>query len=164
MQKAFLFISLLFISSNAGAWASEGSNDIASEIQKSGNMKYFADSIKHTGLTQLLHSNGPLTVFVPADKAFDKLPLNKWIGLWDDKKKLKQVLSYGVVQGEFARKELTGSSLPTVEGKPLIMKGEGSKIFVGSARVMKSDIKCSNGISHIVDRLLVPPDTVSSSH
>jgi len=132
--------------------------DIATVLKNSGQFQYLYDSLKHSGhLEELLHAKGPFTLFAAQDKTFDKLGLSTWVGLWSDQRRLKQIISYGIVKGRFDARNLPANKeLLTLEGHSLRVEQRDNKLFVGNARIRK-DIKCSNGVIHIVDRLLAPP-------
>ncbi|MDQ6842733.1 MAG: fasciclin domain-containing protein [Bacteroidota bacterium] len=128
-------------------------------------------AVKAAGLVETLSSAGPFTVFAPTNKAFDALPYGTVETLLkpENKAKLTSVLTYHVVSGKLNSWELmkmikagNGSAmLTTVQGEKLIIKSNGNTIMVtdengGTARVTIADVNQSNGVIHVVDKVLLP--------
>ncbi|MGL1260157.1 fasciclin domain-containing protein, partial [Vibrio parahaemolyticus] len=87
-------------------------------------------------LEKVLQTRGPFTVFAAEDKAFDKMGLSSWVAIWDDQRRLRQIMSYNIVKGEFDQNALTAKhELPTMEGHDLRLDVRNNKIFIGKARV-----------------------------
>lgn len=164
-EKLIPLLCGVILCSVSGANAADNSGqDIMSTIKKSGDLKYMNDTLKHVNLDTALTGPGPYTVFAPSDNTFDKMGLSTWTGLWGDVKKLKRIVSYGIVRGDYNKDALTsGKSLPTLEGHALPIAQRDNKIYASDKRVKKFDIKCSNGVIHIVDGLLKPPAATASS-
>ena len=109
-------------------------------------------------LDQTLKNNGPFTLFAPTDKAFSKMPDDDRMSLWANKKKLKQVLQYHVVQDKVTGAMLKKSSaLKTMEGHSLSVSSSGNDIYVDKATVQITDLPCSNGVIHVIDQVIMPP-------
>jgi uncharacterized surface protein with fasciclin (FAS1) repeats len=129
-------------------------NDIVETAKKDGSFKNLSNGLSSTGLSKTLKSKGPFTVFAPNDEAFAKLPKEKKEALLSD----PNVLKYHVVKGIVPSSDLAQKrSVTTVQGESLMVdtKGDGV-IVVDGAIVTKPDIKCSNGVIHVVDFVLVP--------
>jgi uncharacterized surface protein with fasciclin (FAS1) repeats len=123
-----------------------------------GQFKTLANLLTRTGLVKTLQRPGPYTVFAPTDAAFSKLPKKTLNALLGDKAKLKAVLLYHVVPGKVTAADVVKlSSATTVGGKRVRIRVAGSKVFVNGARVTKPDVVASNGVIHVIDRVLVPP-------
>lgn len=142
--------------------ASAGAKDIADTIAAAPELSAFHSAITEAGLIDLLRSNGPLTVFVPTNEAFARLPAGTMAALLKPERKIQliKLLKYHIVPaqiptGEIARKEYTVKSLAE---KELLLDGdepdEGIKINKG--KVVKPDIKADNGVIHYVDRVMLP--------
>jgi transforming growth factor-beta-induced protein len=130
-------------------------NDIVNTAMKDGSFKQLSNALCCAGLTGTLHGKGPFTVFAPTDEALGKLPKDKKEALLKD----PQVLKYHVVKGNVSAADLAQKrSLATVQGESLMVdqKDGGTVIIVDGAVVTKPDIKCSNGVIHVVDFILVP--------
>jgi uncharacterized surface protein with fasciclin (FAS1) repeats len=123
-----------------------------------GQFKTLATLLTRAGLVGTLQKPGPYTVFAPTDAAFKKVPKATLNALLRDKAKLRAVLLYHVVAGEVSAAEVVRlRSTKTVSGKNLRIRVSGSSVFVNSAKVTKADVAASNGVIHVVNRVLIPP-------
>jgi uncharacterized surface protein with fasciclin (FAS1) repeats len=123
-----------------------------------GQFKTLATLLTRAGLVGALQQPGPYTVFAPTDAAFAKVPKATLKMLLADKAKLKAVLLYHVVRGKVtAAKVAMLSSAKTLNGQAVRIRAAGPKVSVNNARVLKADVMASNGVFHVVDRVLVPP-------
>ena len=113
--------------------------------------------LKRAGLVSTLQKPGPYTVFAPTDAAFKKVPKATLNALLQDKAKLKAVLLYHVLAGKLtATKVVKLRSAKTLNGASVQFRVAGSKVFVNTARVTKTDIMASNGVIHVINRVLIP--------
>jgi len=135
---------------------SPGGKDIVDTAVAAGKFKTLVAAVKAAGLVDSLKAEGPLTVFAPTDEAFAKLPEGTVEELLqaENHVKLIEVLSYHVVQGKLM---LSTQSLETLQGQSLTIKAPDS-FEVNGANVITSDIEASNGVIHIIDSVLLPPD------
>jgi uncharacterized surface protein with fasciclin (FAS1) repeats len=128
-------------------------------------------AVKAAGLVPTLESKGPFTVFAPTNKAFDALPAGTVGTLLkpENKAKLTSILTYHVVPGKLSSmdlmkmiKEQNGkATLKTVEGENLYITMNGKKLMVtdengNSARVTIADVNQSNGVIHVINKVLLP--------
>ena len=114
--------------------------------------------LKRAGLVSTLEKAGPYTVFAPTDAAFKKVPKATINALLQDRATLKAVLLYHVVAGKVpAVKVVKLRSAKTANGASVRIRVSGSNVFVNGAKVTKPDVKASNGVIHIVNRVLIPP-------
>ena len=122
-----------------------------------GSFKTLASLLKKAGLVGTLQGKGPFTVFAPTDAAFAKVPKATLAALAKDKAKLRSVLLYHVVKGNVpAAKVVTLRSAKTLNGKAVSIRVNGGKVSVGGARVTTADVKASNGVIHVVNKVLIP--------
>ncbi|MBX3152886.1 fasciclin domain-containing protein [Candidatus Obscuribacterales bacterium] len=130
-------------------------NDIVETAKKDGSFKNLSEGLSSTGLSKTLKSKGPFTVFAPNDEAFGKLPKDKREALLKDPNVLKYHVVKGIVPADALKEK---RSVATVQGESLMVdtKNDGEVIVVDGAIVTKPDIKCSNGVIHVVDFVLVP--------
>ncbi len=119
-------------------------------------------ALQAAGLMETLKGNGPFTVFAPNDAAFARLPK----GMLDDllkpenKARLASILTYHVMPGKFTAAEVEKmKQLDTVNGDQLIFTVSGNIKAVDNAKVLQTDIACSNGLIHIIDTPVIPPTT-----
>jgi uncharacterized surface protein with fasciclin (FAS1) repeats len=116
-------------------------------------------ALKAAQLDGNLSGPGPFTVFAPTDDAFRKLPAGTVDSLLKDPQgQLKQILLYHVVNRELMAADVMRlGSINTLQGQSLLIGGSSSLITVnGGAKVITTDIVCSNGVIHIVDTVLIP--------
>ena len=122
-----------------------------------GSFKTLASLLKKAGLVGTLQGKGPFTVFAPTDAAFAKLPKATLAALAKNKAKLRSVLLYHVVKGDVsAAKVVTLRSAKTLNGKAVSIRVNGGNVLVGGARVTTADVKASNGVIHVVNKVLIP--------
>jgi uncharacterized surface protein with fasciclin (FAS1) repeats len=95
-------------------------------------------------------------VFAPNDAAFKKLKQEDLAALLKDKAKLKSVLTYHVISGSIASKDVHGGDIKTVEGNPLVAEVKGNGVTINGARVVQADIAASNGMIHVIDTVVMP--------
>ena len=145
------------------ALASTGSattqqRSIAQTAAASGQFSTLTTLLKKAGLVSTLGRPGPYTVFAPTNAAFAKVPKQTVDALLADKAKLRAVLLYHVVPGKVtAAKVVKLSSAKTANGERVRIRVKGSTVYVNGARVTKADVMATNGVIHVVDRVLVPP-------
>jgi transforming growth factor-beta-induced protein len=122
-----------------------------------GSFKTLASLLKKAGLVGTLQGKGPFTVFAPTDAAFAKVPKATLAALAKNKAKLRSVLLYHVVKGNVpAAKVVKLRSAKTLNGKPVSIRVTGKNVSVGGARVTTADVKASNGVIHVINRVLIP--------
>jgi uncharacterized surface protein with fasciclin (FAS1) repeats len=122
-----------------------------------GEFKTLVSLVKKAGLASTLSGKGPFTVFAPTDAAFAKVPKSTLDALAKDKAKLKAVLLYHVASGKVtASKVVKLSSVKTLQGQSAKIRVSGGKVFVGGARVTTPDVMTSNGVIHIINKVLIP--------
>jgi uncharacterized surface protein with fasciclin (FAS1) repeats len=135
-----------------------GSRDIVQTAVAAGQFKTLARLLTRAGLVGALEKPGPYTVFAPTDAAFAKVPEKTLDSLLADKAKLRAVLLYHVVAGKVTAADVVKlSSARTLDGKKVRIRVAGSKVFVNSSRVIKPNVMATNGVIHVVDRVLIPP-------
>lgn len=131
--------------------------DIIETASAAGSFTTLAKAIEAAGLTETLKGEGPFTVFAPTDEAFAQLPKGTVEALLKDKAKLTAILTYHVVPGKVTASEVAGMSFAkTVNGQELPIKAKDGKVKVGKATVTTADIEASNGVIHVIDRVLMP--------
>ncbi len=131
--------------------------DIVTTAIKSGSFETLVNAIKVADLIETLQGEGPFTVFAPTDEAFAKLPESAIASLLEDKKQLQAVLTYHVVPGAMlAADVVTMDSATTVNGQPVTIKVDEKTVLVNGAKVIATDIICSNGVIHVVDQVILP--------
>ncbi len=123
-----------------------------------GQFKTLVSLVKQAGLAGALSGKGPLTVFAPTDAAFAKVPKSTLAALGKNKAQLKAVLLYHVVKGKVTAAQASMlTSAKTLEGASVPIRVSGTKVYVGGAQVIKADVKASNGVIHVINKVLIPP-------
>jgi uncharacterized surface protein with fasciclin (FAS1) repeats len=116
-------------------------------------------AVKAAGLAETLSGAGPFTVFAPTNAAFSALPAGAVDNLLkpEMKKDLTGVLTYHVVPGKLMAADLKdGQKLKTVQGKDLLVTIKDGKVMINGANVTIADVVSSNGVTHVIDAVLMP--------
>lgn len=123
------------------------------------SFKILTAALKATGLDQKLASGGPYTIFAPTDQAFDALPEGVVEELLkpENRDTLIKILTYHVVQGEKSSSTLQSGATETLEGASVQVNVSSSGVMVNDAKVLQPDIQASNGIIHVIDKVILPP-------
>ena len=123
--------------------------------------KTLVAAVKAGGLVDTLSGKGPFTVFAPTDDAFAKLPEGTLEDLLkpENKDKLVAILKYHVVPGAVMAKDVVSlKKAKTVQGQNIRIKVTDGKVKVNNANVVKTDVKSSNGVIHVIDTVILPPE------
>jgi len=138
--------------------------DLVDVAVEAGSFKTLVKAVQAAGLVGTLKGNGPFTVFAPTDEAFAKLPEGTLEALLKDKAKLTAVLTYHVVAGEYpAAKVVEKKSLDSLQGSPIKVHVTNAGVKVNQANVVKTDVRASNGIIHVIDAVILPPEKPKAS-
>ena len=173
-----LFILSAFISTNSfaqtkmvGGAAMYPTKNIVENAVNSKDHTTLVAAVKAAGLVSTLESKGPFTVFAPTNEAFNALPAGTVDNLLkpENKAKLTAILTYHVVAGKLSAMDLMKmvkanngkATLKTVEGENLYVTMKGKKLMVtdengGVAHITISDVNQSNGVIHVIDKVLLP--------
>jgi len=134
-----------------------GGKNIVQTAVAAGQFKTLASLLTKAGLAGTLQGKGPFTVFAPTDAAFAKVPKATLASLAKDKAKLRAVLLYHVVKGKVtAAQAMKLRSAKTLEGTSVSIAVRGGKVIVGGAIVTKPNVTASNGVVHVINRVLIP--------
>ncbi|OKH53740.1 beta-Ig-H3/fasciclin [Calothrix sp. HK-06] len=138
---------------------SENLGQLAQAASSQGQFTILTKAVKAAGLEQNLSGQGPYTVFAPTDAAFNALPTGTVDNLLKpaNKQKLVKLLGYHVVPGRVTSRQLKSGNVNTVEGQSLKVS-VNTGVTVNGAKVVQADIPASNGIVHVVDKVLLPPN------
>ena len=130
--------------------------DVAVEA---GTFTTLVAAVEAAGLVDTLSGEGPFTVFAPTDDAFAALPegLVEALLLPENEQLLVDILTYHVVPGVVLSTDLAEGDVETVEGQTVAVSLEGG-VFVNDAEVVAADVEADNGVIHVIDAVLLPPD------
>jgi uncharacterized surface protein with fasciclin (FAS1) repeats len=133
-------------------------NDIVQTAISAGNFTTLATALTEAGLVDALKGDGPFTVFAPTDEAFKNLPKGALDNLLKDKEALKNVLLYHVVSGNVSSKDVVKlDKATTLNGSDLKIMTKNGKVMINDADVIGADVEASNGVIHVIDKVLLPP-------
>ena len=134
----------------------DSKKDIVSIASESA--KTLAAAVTAAGLVKTLQGEGPFTVFAPTDAAFAAIQKDVDTLLKpENKEKLTSILTYHVVSGNAMAADLEdGQELTTVQGGKLKVAIKGDKVMIGEAQVTMADVAASNGVVHVIDKVLMP--------
>ena len=135
--------------------------DIVDTAVADGRFTTLVAAVEAAGLVDTLKGAGPFTVFAPTDDAFAKLPAGTLDDLLkpENKHKLTDILLYHVVSGKVMAADVVSlTSAPTVLGKDIKITVKDGKVFLNDTiQVIITDIETSNGVIHVIDAVLLPP-------
>jgi uncharacterized surface protein with fasciclin (FAS1) repeats len=133
--------------------------DIVDTAIAAGSFNTLVSLVQAAGLVDTLKGPGPFTVFAPTDEAFAAVPQETLDALAADPKgALTSVLTYHVVPGKVMSTDITdGMEATTVEGSTVKFTIKDGMVYVNDAKVVKADIVTSNGVIHVIDKVLIPP-------
>ncbi len=124
------------------------------------SFKTLVAAIKAAELAETLSGEGPFTVFAPTEEAFAALPDGTVDTLLkpENKDKLAKLLTYHVVPAKAVSTDLESGEVTTVAGSPVNVTVEDGAVKVNDASVIQADVMGSNGVIHVIDKVLLPPD------
>jgi len=155
-MAAALVFGLSFLPMTGGT-ADVSEKNIVETAVGAGLFNTLVTAVKAAGLVETLSGPGPFTVFAPTDEAFAKLPAGTVEKLLQDKAKLASILTYHVVSGKYmAADVLKMSSLKSVQGQNITISLKDGAPMVDNAKIVKTDIVCSNGVIHVIDTVILP--------
>jgi uncharacterized surface protein with fasciclin (FAS1) repeats len=130
---------------------------IADTAARTPQLSTLSRLIVQAGLTETLKGEGPFTVFAPTDEAFKAVPADTLAKLGADKELLKSVLTFHVLPGKVTSADVKTGPAKTVQGANVALSKAGTFVTVEDAVVVTPDVPATNGVIHIVDRVLMPP-------
>ena len=151
-------------SSTAPVRGDSGPTDIVDTVVSSGGFDTLVAAVEAADLVPALQGRGPFTVFAPNDAAFKRLPAKtlKTLLKPENKERLQAVLTYHVVPGLVTARDAYGaSSVATLNGQRIEIESRDGKLVIGKAKIVATDISCTNGVIHVIDRVLMPEQKVS---
>ncbi len=141
------------------AWAGGMKKDIVDTAVEAGQFETLVAAAKAAGLVETLKGEGPFTVFAPTDAAFKALPEGTVEDLLkpENKDKLVAILTYHVLPGKVMSGDIAGKELSpaTVQGEMVEINAKDG-VMIEGASVVKADIETSNGVIHVIDKVILP--------
>ena len=157
--KITMLAATIALATSVSALASE--KDIVDTAVEAGQFKTLAAALEAAGLVSTLKGAGPFTVFAPTDEAFAELPAGTVENLLkpENKQQLTEILTYHVVPGKVMAADVVGiDEAKSVNGKMIDVEVDGGSVKVNDAAVTAADIAASNGVIHIIDKVIMPPE------
>lgn len=134
-------------------------HDIVDTAIAAGSFKTLVAAVQAAGLVETLKGAGPFTVFAPSDAAFEALPAGTVATLVkpENKEQLTKILTLHVLPGRVMAADVTGKTLSpkSVNGEALKVDGTDG-VTVNGAKVVTADIACTNGVIHVIDKVILP--------
>lgn len=124
------------------------------------NLSTLVAAVKAGGLVETLQGDGPFTVFAPTNEAFAALPAGTLEMLLkpENKDKLVAILTYHVVPGKVMSSDLSnGQKAKTVQGENVMVDISYGNVKISGAKVVTADVAASNGVVHVIDKVILPP-------
>jgi uncharacterized surface protein with fasciclin (FAS1) repeats len=156
---SLLFAAAITFGSSVSAFAAE--KDVVDTAIGAGQFKTLGAALEAAGLVATLKGAGPFTVFAPTDEAFAKLPAGTVENQLkpENKQQLTEILTYHVVAGRVMAADVAGiDEAKSVNGKMIDIEVEGASVKVNDAAVTATDIAASNGVIHVIDKVIMPPE------
>lgn len=142
--------------------AATGEGNVVEVAASEQSLSTLANIIREAGLNDTLQQGGPYTIFAPSDQAFAQIPeaTRQQLLQPENRETLRQILNYHVVPGELTADQLQSGQVETVAGQPVNVQVDQSanQVRVNEATVTRPNLQANNGVVHIVDRVILPPD------
>jgi uncharacterized surface protein with fasciclin (FAS1) repeats len=156
---------LVAFSAQAGHHASVAAKatgpNIVETAVSAGSFQTLVAAVQAAGLADTLSGEGPFTVFAPTDEAFAKLPEGTVANLLkpENRAQLQAVLTYHVVSGRVMSSDIAGKQLEaaSVQGSTIRVNAMNRTVRVNEANVIQADVVASNGVIHVIDQVILPP-------
>ncbi|MEE4172901.1 MAG: fasciclin domain-containing protein [Xanthomonadales bacterium] len=141
--------------------AGQTAGNIVETAAAAGQFETLIAAARAAGLAGALTGEGPLTVFAPTDEAFDALPAGTVETLLkpENRDQLARILQYHVLSGRVGSDQLAdGVSVDTLAGEKARITATEGGFAIEGARITATDIDASNGVVHVIDRVILPPE------
>jgi uncharacterized surface protein with fasciclin (FAS1) repeats len=130
---------------------------VTDTIARTPQLSTLSRLIEQSGLSETMRGAGPYTVFAPSDEAFKAVPAATLVKLASDKEALRGVLTFHAIPGKVMAASVPNGNVKSVQGANLALSKAGTFVTVEDAVVQTADLQATNGVVHIVDRVLTPP-------
>ena len=137
--------------------------DVLEVAAAEGDLGVFLDALGAAGIMDDFHGEGPFTLFIPTDEAFNSYLDEAGMSqeeVFAGAEMLQAILNFHIVNmmedGEMVM-GMSGESFTTASGEALEVTVDGEVVMVGSATIERYDIEASNGVIHVIDTVLIPP-------
>jgi transforming growth factor-beta-induced protein len=172
LMKKIMVVLLVLVLSSTFAFARGGKESMEAPMElksiveiasEDGRFSTLVAALSAAELVDTLQGEGPFTVFAPTDEAFARLPEGTVEALLNDIPTLSNILLYHVVPGKvMASSVVSLNSADTAAGEQVQIKVMDGKVMVNDAQVVITDIEASNGVIHVIDTVILPPERMAS--
>lgn len=149
-------------------------DNIVEVAVNSGKFPTLVKAVQAAGLVDALSGNGPFTVFAPSEEAFRNVPKATMDELLSDKERLGMLLKYHVISGKYtaddvekALKNSGSANMKTLHGDEVRIARTGTMrktITINDAKITSTDIRASNGVIHVIDKVIMPKKFLETPH
>jgi uncharacterized surface protein with fasciclin (FAS1) repeats len=161
---AAVALAMMMATPNAQAWSwwswwNDSTPNIVERLEDDGRFTTLLTALEVAGLTETVATGGTFTLFAPTDDAFAALPEGTVEALVNDVPTLTQILLYHVVDGrKSAYRLVKNTTTATLQGNPVLVLRERRSVSVNQQRVSDANVRAENGVIHVVEGVLLPPD------
>ena len=156
-RSLVLAVTAATLATLAGCASTPAPATIADTAARTPQLSTLSKLLNEAGLADTLRGTGPFTVFAPSDEAFKAVPAKTLAELSANKELLRSVLSYHVVPGKLTAAQIPSGNLKTVQGANVAVARAGTFVTVEEAIVTATDVSATNGMVHVIDKVLMPP-------
>jgi transforming growth factor-beta-induced protein len=149
------------VDAGSGGDAGEGRADVIDTAVAAGSFSQLAEALTAANLVDALQGDGPFTVFAPTDDAFDAFEeANPGVLASLTTQRLTEILTYHVLGGAAVTSSdlRDGLAAETLAGAPVLIDLSGDDPKINDATITTADIEASNGVIHVIDAILLPPE------
>jgi len=160
MKKKGILLAGLLIAVFSGTNVMAQKSDIVTLAVGNENLSTLVAAVKAAGLVETLQGEGPFTVFAPTNAAFAALPAGTLENLLkpENKDQLVAILTYHVLAADVRSKDLkNGQMAKTVQGSDIKVSLSDKGAMINNAMVVAADVEASNGVVHVIDKVILPP-------
>jgi uncharacterized surface protein with fasciclin (FAS1) repeats len=153
-MKWILALAIAF----TGIESVHAAEDLVAAAQRTGRCKTFVKAIQVAGLTQTIKGYGALTVFAPVDEGFAKFPKDILDKLMQpaNKPRLASIVLAHIIKGKMMAADAKTMTATTLGDSKIHLEKDGSSLTYGDANVVKADLVASNGVIHLIDKVVLP--------
>jgi uncharacterized surface protein with fasciclin (FAS1) repeats len=156
-KRALLLAAAVVAAGLAGCASTPAPTTITDTAARTPQLSTLSKLVADAGLADTLRGTGPFTVFAPTDEAFKAVPAKTMEDLAKDKERLKAVLTYHVLPGKVMAADVKPGNVKTINGADVGLSRSGSFVTFDEALVTTADIPATNGVVHLIDKVIVPP-------
>jgi uncharacterized surface protein with fasciclin (FAS1) repeats len=155
LKRSFMIAATAF--ALVGCATTPAPTTITDTVARDPQLSTLSKLLAEAGLADTLRGAGPYTLFAPTDEAFKAVPAKTMADLAANKEALRSVLGFHVLPGSVRSTDVKVGSLKSVQGANLAVASAGSMLTVEDAVVIQADVAATNGVIHVIDRVLTPP-------